>query len=283
MSQLYNLTANLGRLQVTILPDITESDKEFAKQLILLHAVKTSLWNHLQCLQDELNPVFESTTQSGAGRTLGTKKLQGAIKAIQDRGKGVMSTVDTCNKMLDTLMHMECPHWATQMQLPACLNWEQVVSVDLDAVLWEEMCLRSTWVTLWGLTYEAAPAYVHDPRVRNGIKMVLKLDHIAEEEQQLAEEWQNVLDEFTAAFMLIVCNLIHSRELPDIVVWRLPLSDILKYLEGGGAIEQLLQLLLTFFDTTMNPPEEDVFDSLVPSSSLNDGVGASDIDTAEHT
>ncbi|KAF8572864.1 hypothetical protein K439DRAFT_1567804 [Ramaria rubella] len=177
------LTANLGLLHVAVPPEMTESDKDFAKQLILLHAVKTSLWNRLQCLQDKLNPICESATRSGTGHTLGTKKLQNAIKAVQNHGKGITGMVDTYNNMVDTLMTMEHPVWASEIQLPAHLDWQQVISIDPDGLLWEEMSFGSTWVTLWGTTYEAAPAYVRDPQVHNGIKMVLQLDRIAEEEE----------------------------------------------------------------------------------------------------
>ncbi|KAF8584591.1 hypothetical protein K439DRAFT_1616576 [Ramaria rubella] len=240
IAQLHNLTANLGLLHVAVPPEMTESDKNFAKQLILLHT-------------DELNPIHGSATRLGAGCTLGTKKLQNAIKAVQNHGKGITGTVDTYNNMVDTLMTMERLVWASEIQLPACLDWQQVISIDPDGLLWEEMSLGSTWVTLWGMTYEAAPVYIRDPRVRNGIKMVLQLDRIVEEEEQLAEEKQNVCDEFAAAFMLIVTlrkkyadssfshqmnlqlqqlladwhHLIPCQHLPDIVLWRLPVTNIM--------------------------------------------------------
>jgi hypothetical protein len=50
---------------------ILDTDKDFVKQLILLHAVKTTLWGRLQRMQDELNPIWESATRSGDGRSLG--------------------------------------------------------------------------------------------------------------------------------------------------------------------------------------------------------------------
>ncbi|KAF8579623.1 hypothetical protein K439DRAFT_375806 [Ramaria rubella] len=263
ISQLYSLTANLGLLQVSIPPDMTESEKEFVKQLILLHAVKTSLWNRLQRYQDEMNPIRKSATRSGAGRTLGTKKLQGAIKAVQNRGKGIMV-------------------WASEMELPAHLDRQQVISVDPDAPLWEEMSLGSTWVTLWGSRYEAAPAYTRDPRVRQGIKMVLQLDRVAEEEERLVDERRNMLDEFTAAFLRIATvrkqlqdsmfahrmylqlmrllterrNLIRGRDIPKTALWQLVPVEILKYLEGDGPINRLLQPLHNFFETTKLPQDK---------------------------
>jgi hypothetical protein len=66
--QLQDLTANLG---LPLSSHILDTDKDFVKQLILLHAVKTTLWGQLQRMQDELNPIRESATRSGDGCSLG--------------------------------------------------------------------------------------------------------------------------------------------------------------------------------------------------------------------
>jgi fumarate reductase subunit D len=54
--QLQGLTANLGLLHMPLSSHVLDKDKEFVKQLVLLHAVKTTLWGRLQRMQDELNP-----------------------------------------------------------------------------------------------------------------------------------------------------------------------------------------------------------------------------------
>ncbi|KIJ31905.1 hypothetical protein M422DRAFT_266403 [Sphaerobolus stellatus SS14] len=85
ISQLEELTASLGLLNIDLPPDMSKDDTAFMKKLILLQAVKTTLWNRLQRVHDEMNPIRELSSQSGQARSLGTKKLQTAIRAIQGR------------------------------------------------------------------------------------------------------------------------------------------------------------------------------------------------------
>jgi len=69
--QLRDITAALGLLHVRLPPDLTDAELEFVKQLILLQAVKTMLWNRLQQIQDEMNPVHESASRAGDACSLG--------------------------------------------------------------------------------------------------------------------------------------------------------------------------------------------------------------------
>ena len=71
MRKLQELTADLGLLQANLPDIISEKDKPFVKQIILIHAMKTTLWRQLQRLQDELNPIRESARRSGVGRSIG--------------------------------------------------------------------------------------------------------------------------------------------------------------------------------------------------------------------
>jgi hypothetical protein len=71
ITQLQDLTASLGLLHMPVPSTVSETDKSFIKHLILLHAVKTTLWNRLQRLQNELNPIRESSARSGAGKSIG--------------------------------------------------------------------------------------------------------------------------------------------------------------------------------------------------------------------
>jgi hypothetical protein len=71
ITQLHDLTANLGLLQMPLPKSLPACDKEFVKHLILMHAMKTTLWSRLQWLQDEINPIQESTARASVGRSLG--------------------------------------------------------------------------------------------------------------------------------------------------------------------------------------------------------------------
>lgn len=111
-----------------------------------------------------------------------------AIKAIQGRGRVVLSTVDTHNRLVDELLAMDRPAWIAPKHMPKRLDRKTVISIDPDAPLWEEMELGNVWVDLWGEKFAAAPAYVRDPAVRKGIKTILLQDRIAEERQRLQDE-----------------------------------------------------------------------------------------------
>ena len=71
ITQLQDLTASLGLLHIDLPVSLTVVEKEFIKKLILLHAVKRTLWNRVQRVHDELNPVRESATRTGQARSLG--------------------------------------------------------------------------------------------------------------------------------------------------------------------------------------------------------------------
>lgn len=77
-----------------------------------------------------------------------------------------------------------------------------MIDIDPEVPLWEEMCLGNVWVDFWGTDFETAPAYVHDPNVCKGIKMVLQLDRIAEERQCLTKERENLCQEQACAVFI---------------------------------------------------------------------------------
>ena len=57
LEQLQELMANLGLLQVDLPKDLDQAETDFVKHLILLQAIKATLWNQLQRVHDELNPI----------------------------------------------------------------------------------------------------------------------------------------------------------------------------------------------------------------------------------
>jgi hypothetical protein len=104
---------------------------------------------------------------------------------------------------------LDCPAWVTKDQLPKRLDRKSIIAIDHDAPLWEEMSLGNLWVTLWGEVFEAAPAYIRDPSIRKGIKMVLQLDRIQEEEEHIILEQNNICNKFAHSFRLI-CLALHK-------------------------------------------------------------------------
>jgi hypothetical protein len=133
----------------------------------------------------------------------GTKKLQGAVKAIQGRGQHILRVVDAYNKLVDELSAMKLPTWMLPEHMPTPLDRRTVIDIDPDGPLWEDMALGNIWVILWGIDYEQTPPYVRDPRVRKGIKYVLLLDRISEEEKRLAIKQHNLCTEFVHSLFLI--------------------------------------------------------------------------------
>jgi hypothetical protein len=62
----------------------------------------------------------------------GTKKLQGAVKAIQGRGKHVLCIVDTYNKLIDELQAMPRPSWMLPEHMPRPLDRRTAIDIDPD-------------------------------------------------------------------------------------------------------------------------------------------------------
>jgi hypothetical protein len=100
------------------------------------------------------------------------------------------------NKIVDQLQTMERPTWMPEGSMPRPLPRRSVIDINPDAPLWDDMVMGNVWVSLWGTSYDAAPVYVRDPSVREGIKMVLQQDRVIEEEFRLEEERKNICNEF---------------------------------------------------------------------------------------
>ncbi|KIJ51203.1 hypothetical protein M422DRAFT_244389, partial [Sphaerobolus stellatus SS14] len=271
IQQLQSLTADVGLLHTPLPPNVADNDKDFAKHLIVIHAVKTTIWNRLQRLQDELSPIKESARRSGVGSLLGTKKLQPVLRTIQNRGKSMLSMVDYYNKLIEDLSLFPLPYWFRNEDLPQPLEKKNIINIGPEADLWDNIAMSQVWFSLWGTSFEEAPAYARDPNVRKGIIMVLQLDRVAEEEVQLKQERENLLREFAARFiaasqlwlsttsdyqfrarMAVLdmlrnrCNYILGRNLPDVALWRISTHDIIDYLKDGGTADALLLPLRLF-------------------------------------
>jgi hypothetical protein len=67
------------------------------------------------------------------------------------------------------------------------------------------MELGNVWVDLWGEKYELAPAYIRNPDIRKGIKMVLQLDRVCEERKRLENERQNLCNEVARSVLHAAC------------------------------------------------------------------------------
>jgi len=233
IDQLQELTANVGLLQVDLPLNFDEKDTDFIKTLILLHAIKVMLWNRLQQVHDELNLICDSASCS---RSLGvlpvvvipcppcitiqtnhilifyfildTKKLQTALKAVQGRAGNILSTINDYNIQIGKLHAKPCPVWMQRDQLPQKIPPKAAMRIDPDAPFWSEMELGNVWVELWGEDrFAAAPGYVRDPNVWGGIRAVLLLDLIAEEQERLVLEEQNECSEVIWQIEGVSCAL----------------------------------------------------------------------------
>jgi hypothetical protein len=125
------------------------------------------------------------------------------VKAIQGHGKHVLCIVDTYNKLIDELQAMPRPFWMLPEHMPMPLDCRTAINIDPDGPLWEDMALENILVTLWGVGLDKAAPYIHDPRVRRGIKFILQLDRVTEEETRLAVEQQNLRAEFIHTLFFI--------------------------------------------------------------------------------
>ncbi|KIJ23783.1 hypothetical protein M422DRAFT_275568, partial [Sphaerobolus stellatus SS14] len=149
-----------------------------------------------------------------------------------------------------------------------------IVDITPDAEFWDDISMAHVWFTLWGRDFEEAPAYVRDPAIRKGIVMMLQLDRLAEEEERLNMEQNNLLQEYAYEFctahqayhttqedhlcysfrakqhmeaLLRDCGLyIKGKQQPDIALWRLPLNQVLEYAIGNNNISLLLRTVKEF-------------------------------------
>lgn len=190
VDQLQDLTSRLGLSATEVPASITETEKTYLRTLILIHTLKTVVWSKLQSYREDFAPIHDASHRGGRTRTLGTKKLANVSQQAKGRGTAVLTAVDKVNRLVLSLSGQVRPTWIPAGMVPRLLDRKEILHIDTDHPLWEELYNGTTWRREWdaGHTPHQIPDYARDPRIKEGILMVLQLQRVNEERQRLSIE-----------------------------------------------------------------------------------------------